>query len=88
MKSAASMAAGNLATLATPIAGFQGRDGRLAPESWHPDSSPDDAKTRTGFNFDAAGATETPMITARARAAMHKLDPDRAFSDATAIVPS
>lgn len=73
-------AAGNLATLVTPIAVFQRRDGRLALESWHPASNPDEVKKRTGFRFDAAGATPTPSITAREHDALIEIDADGAFA--------
>ena len=73
-------AAGNLAALVTPIAVFQRKDGRLALESWHPDSSLEEVTARTGFNFDATGAGPTPMITAREHAALRELDPDGAFA--------
>ena len=56
-------AAGNLAALVTPLAVFQRRNGRLALESWHPDSSLEEVVKRTGFRFDAAGAKPTPPIT-------------------------
>jgi glutaconate CoA-transferase subunit B len=73
-------AAGNLAALVTPIAVFQRRNGRLALESWHPDSSLEEVVTRTGFKFDATGAGPTPMITAREHDALRELDPDGAFA--------
>ena len=72
-------AAGNLTALVTPLAVFQRRDGRLALQSWHPDSSVDEIAKRTGFSFDASGAAPTPPITAREREALGRLDPDRAF---------
>lgn len=78
-------AAGNLAALVTPIAVFQRRSGRLALESWHPDSSLDDIVKRTGFNFDASGAQATPMMTARERAALCEIDPDREFAQEAGI---
>ena len=37
-------AAGNLAALITPIAVFQRRNGRLALESWHPQSSLEESR--------------------------------------------
>jgi len=63
----------------TPLAVFQRRNGRLALESWHPDSSPEEVAQRTGFSFDATGAVRTASITARELAALRLLDPDRAF---------
>jgi glutaconate CoA-transferase subunit B len=73
-------AAGNLAALVTPIAVFQRRAGRLALESWHPDSNPDEVVRRTGFKFDAAGARPTAPLAQRERAALEELDPDGAFA--------
>lgn len=78
-------AAGNLAALVTPIAVFQRKNGRLALESWHPDSSLDEIRKRTRFEFDAAGATPTAMVTARERDALRALDPDSAFEAEAAI---
>lgn len=78
-------AAGNLAALVTPIAVFQRRNGRLALESWHPDSSLEEITKRTGFKFDSAGAGPTPMVTARESDALRKLDPDKAFEAEAAI---
>jgi glutaconate CoA-transferase subunit B len=63
----------------TPLAVFQRRHGRLALESWHPDSSPKEVAQRTGFSFDATGAVPTASITARELATLRQLDPDRAF---------
>jgi glutaconate CoA-transferase, subunit B len=78
-------AAGNLAALVTPLAVFQRRNGRLALESWHPDSSLDEVVKRTGFRFDAAGAKPTPPITQGECAALEGLDPDGAFEAEAAI---
>jgi glutaconate CoA-transferase subunit B len=73
-------AAGNLATLVTPIAVFQRRNGRLALASWRPDSSIDEIAKRTGFQFDATKAHSTPPMTAREHAALNELDPDQDFA--------
>jgi glutaconate CoA-transferase subunit B len=73
-------AAGNLAALVTPIAVFQRRSGRLALESWHPDSNLDEVVKRTGFKFDATGARPTAPLSQRERAALEELDPDGAFA--------
>ena len=73
-------AAGNLATLVTPIAVFQRRDGRLALESWNPQVSVDEVVRRTGFKFDTTGAAPTRPMTAREQAALEGLDPDGAFA--------
>ncbi len=78
-------AAGNLAALITPIAVFQRRNGRLALESWHPDSSLDEVVERTGFQFDASGAGPTPPAAARERAALSALDPAGKFEVETRI---
>ena len=78
-------AAGNLAALITPIAVFQRRNGLLALESWHPDSSLDEVMKRTGFKFDASGATPTPLATAREIAVLRTLDPDQEFEHAANI---
>jgi len=80
-------AAGNLAALVTPIAVFQRRNGRLALESWHLDSSLAEITRRTGFKFDAAGAKPTPTVTTRERDALRELDPDGAFETEAAIKP-
>ena len=76
-------AAGNLAALITPIAVFQRRNGRLALESWHPESSVPDIVKRTGFQFDVLGASPTPFMTMRERSALEELDPDAAFAAET-----
>ena len=73
-------AAGNLAALVTPIAVFQRREGRLALESWHPASSLAEVEARTGFSFDAAGASATPAMTGREQAALRELDPEGEFA--------
>ena len=78
-------AAGNLAALITPIAVFQRRSGRLALESWHPDSTLDAVVKRTGFKFDATGAGPTPAPTQRERDALKALDADGAFEAEAAI---
>ena len=78
-------AAGNLAALVTPIAVFQRRNGRLALESWHPDSNLKEVVKRTGFKFDATGAKPTPMVTVRERDALADLDPEREFAHETVI---
>jgi glutaconate CoA-transferase subunit B len=63
----------------TPIAVFVKRDGRLALQSWHPEASLDEVRERTGFDFDATGATPTAPPTARERDALAALDPQRQF---------
>lgn len=63
----------------TPIAVFVKRDGRLALDSFHPDSSLDEVQARTGFRFDASTAHPTAEPTARERQALRELDPDGQF---------
>jgi glutaconate CoA-transferase subunit B len=63
----------------TPIAVFVKRDGRLALQSWHPESSLEEVRSRTGFAFDAAGAQPTPLPTAREVEALRSLDPTGQF---------
>ena len=72
-------ATGNLAALVTPLAVFQRSTGRFRLESWHPASSLDEVIRRTGFTFEADGATPTPLPTAREAAALAALDPDGSF---------
>ena len=73
-------AAGNLQTVVTPIAVFQKRAGRLALESWNPLVTLDAIVQRTGFKFDASGATPTEPITAREGSALASLDPTGEFA--------
>lgn len=63
----------------TPIAIFIKRDGRLALQSWHPESSLAEVRERTGFAFDATGAAPTPLPTEAERAALAALDPQGIF---------
>ena len=67
-------AAGGLHGVVTPVAVFVQREGRLALQSWHPDSSLDEVKDRTGFNFDATGASPTPRPSERELTALRLLD--------------
>lgn len=75
-------AAGNMATVVTPIAVFQ-RDvrtkGRFRLESWNPAVTLDEVITRTGFTFDAAGAGPGAPITEREQKALATLDPRGEF---------
>lgn len=76
-------AAGNLATLVTPIAVFQRapvRGARFALESWNPQAPLDEVIRRTGFTFDASGSRPTPPITERERSALESLDPRGEFA--------
>lgn len=72
-------AAGGMHGLATPIAIFEKREGRLALKHWHPEASLDEVIERTGFTFDATGATPTPPPTAQEREALAFLDKDGSF---------
>jgi glutaconate CoA-transferase subunit B len=69
----------------TPVAVFAKRNGRLALQSWHPESSPDEVRARTGFEFDAAGAAPTPPPTGQEAAALQALDPNGRFERDAAI---
>ncbi|WP_233237067.1 CoA-transferase subunit beta [Bordetella sp. LUAb4] len=71
--------------IATPIAIFIKRDGRLALQSWHPDASVDEVRERTGFDFDATGAQPTPLPTARELAALKTIDRDGTFERDAAV---
>ena len=68
-----------MAGVVTPIAVFVKREGKLALQSWHPEASLDEVRSRTGFAFDAAGAQPTPAPTAREVEALRSLDPDAQF---------
>lgn len=72
-------AAGGMHGVVTPIAVFVKRDGRLALQSWHPESSLEEVRARTGFVFDASGAQATPPPTAREAQALRSLDPEGHF---------
>lgn len=76
---------GGMHGVVTPIAVFVLRDGRLALQSWHPESSLDEVRERTGFSFDATGAVPTPPPTERERAALAALDPAGQFERDAAI---
>ena len=58
----------------TPIAVFVKRDGRLALQWWHPESSLEEVRERTGFAFDAAGAAPAAPPTARESEALRAID--------------
>jgi glutaconate CoA-transferase, subunit B len=72
-------AAGGMHGVVTPIAVFIKRDGKLALQSWHPESSLDEVRARTGFTFDAEGATPAELPTARERDGLRSLDPMGTF---------
>lgn len=63
----------------TPIATFIKRDGRLALDSWHPESSLDEVQARTGFAFDASTAHPTAAPTLREKQALRELDAQGQF---------
>jgi glutaconate CoA-transferase subunit B len=70
-------AAGNMATLVTPLGVFQ-RDtrpgARFRLESWNPEFDVADIVRQTGFAFDAAGARPTAPMSVREREALAQLD--------------
>ncbi len=69
----------------TPLAVFVNRDGRLALQSWHPETTLEVVRARTGFGFSADGAGPTPLPSAAERAAVQMLDPDGSFARDAAI---
>jgi glutaconate CoA-transferase subunit B len=71
--------------LVTPIAVFVKRDGRLALQSWHPESSLQEVRERTGFAFDAADAVPTAPPTAREQEALAALDAQGQFERDAAV---
>jgi glutaconate CoA-transferase subunit B len=76
-------AAGNMATLVTPLGVFQ-RDtaagSRFRLESWNAEVDPDEIAHRTGFTFERTGARVTPAITTAEDNALRALDTDGRFS--------
>jgi glutaconate CoA-transferase subunit B len=73
-------AAGNLTAVVTPLAVFQRRKGRLALETWSSQVTLEEVVRRTGFEFDAAGASPTAPMTPRERTALESLDPAGDFA--------
>ncbi|AFK64253.1 glutaconate CoA transferase subunit B [Advenella kashmirensis WT001] len=69
----------------TPIAVFIKKDGRLALQSFHPESSIDEVVSRTGFTFDHGGAKPTAAPTDAEIAALQALDPDGQFEKDAAV---
>ena len=69
----------------TPIAVFVKKDGRLALQSWHPESSLAEVQQRTGFAFQHEGAHPTELPTEREIAALASLDPDGTFERDAAV---
>lgn len=76
---------GGMDGVVTPIAVFAKRNGRLALRSWHPEVSVDEVRERTGFEFDASDAAETPLPTDAERHALESLDPEGRFEADAAI---
>ncbi|CUK03245.1 CoA-transferase subunit beta [Achromobacter xylosoxidans] len=76
---------GGFAGVATPIAVFVRRNGRLALQSWHPESSLEEVRERTAFDFDAQGAGPTPPPTQAERCALRELDADGRFEREAAV---
>jgi glutaconate CoA-transferase subunit B len=79
-------AAGGMHGVVTPIAVFIKRDERLALQSWHPQSSLDEVRARTGFSFDAEGAASCAPPTFREREALGSLDPAGTFERDAGVV--
>jgi glutaconate CoA-transferase subunit B len=77
-------AAGNMATLVTPLAVFQRKmmpaDARFTVESWNETVARDDVVARTGFRVDAAHASQTAPPTQRELDALARLDAGGEFS--------
>jgi glutaconate CoA-transferase subunit B len=71
--------------VATPIAVFVRRNGRLALESWHPEASLEEVRDRTGFEFDFADAAPTTAPTQRELNALRSLDADGRFEHDAAV---
>jgi glutaconate CoA-transferase subunit B len=69
----------------TPIAVFVKKEGRLTLQSWHPESSLEEVRDRTGFQFDATGATPAPPPSQREREALASLDPQGQFERDAAV---
>src|SRR4029453_2596713 len=72
-------AAGGMHGVVTPIAVFVKRDGKLALQSWHPEASLDEVRSRTGFAFEAEGSQPSVLPTAREVEALRSLDPAGQF---------
>lgn len=70
----------------TPIAVFVKQDGRLALQSWHPASSLEEVRQRTGFAFDSSRAAPASLPTVREREALAELDANGQFEHDARIV--
>lgn len=77
--------AGGFYGVVTPIAVFIKRGDRLVLGSWHPESSLDEVRDRTGFQFDADNAAPTQPLTKREIEALRALDPARQFESDAAV---
>lgn len=69
----------------TPIAVFIKKNNRLALQSWHPESSLEEVKERTGFEFDYEDAIPTAMPSKREIQALAELDPEQIFERDAAV---
>jgi glutaconate CoA-transferase subunit B len=76
---------GGMHAVVTPIAVFVLRNGRLALQSWHPESSLHEVRERTGFEFDSTGALPTSLPTVREAAALAELDRSGSFEKDAAV---
>lgn len=72
-------ASGGMAGVVTPIAVFVKRDGRLALDTWHPESSLEEVCDRTAFTFDATGAKPSVLPTVAEMDALAAIDADGSF---------
>ena len=52
---------------------------------WHPESSLEEVRERTGFDFDAAGAAPAHAPTDRERAVLQSLDANGQFERDAAV---
>lgn len=76
-------AAGNMATLVTPLAVFQRElraGARFKLESWNPVVSIEKIVKCTGFTFDAGAGHPTPPLTDRETVELQRLDPHGEFA--------
>lgn len=76
-------AAGNMATLVTPLGVFQREPqagARFALQSWNPATKPDEITGRTGFRFEASTAQPTLPPAPRELAELNALDPKGEFA--------
>ena len=72
-------AGGGMHGVVTPIAVFVKREGRLSLQSWHPEASLDQVRSRTGFEFDTEGAQPTAPPTKGEVEGLRSLDPAGQF---------